>query len=372
MKLNYIFLITSILILGSCKTTKMNNTSKSTTLFHIGTQTSKNFSTSQGIYTSTVDNQGNLSDIKLAANTENPSYLTKTPDNKYIVSTNSGGDIGLTSFKINGDQLIKINTANTGKSPCFVSNNNEYTLNANYKDGSVDLHKINNNGELSSLLNTQTHKITTPSKHKRQKQAFAHSCYFEPNTNNIIAIDLGANKILFSTIDKTENKLIPNKFSELEMPLNSGPRLLTFHPTKPYFYVVNELSSTISLIEKNTLENSYQLIETVTTLPEDYTDNNIAAHIEITKDAKFLYMSNRGHDSIAVFSVLENGKLKFIERVSVHGKHPRNFSLSKDNRFLIVANRDTNNICSFKRNLETGKLTFIDEIKAPRATCILF
>ncbi|NJB81811.1 lactonase family protein [Wenyingzhuangia aestuarii] len=356
----------------SCKTNK-TITKPASTSFYIGTVTNKGFSTSQGIYQSSISTEGKLSSIELLADTDNPSYLAKTSNQDYLISTNSGGKIGLSSFKIGENQLTAINTSETGKSPCYVSTQNGYVLNANYGDGTIDLHTIDKNGKLSSILDTQKHTYSTPSSHKRQKKAFAHSCYFEPNSNNIIAIDLGANKILFSSINKQTNKFVPNAFNELELPKNSGPRLLSYHPTLPVFYVVNELNATVSVIAKNIQENTYSILETVPTLPAGFDVNtNTAAHIEITKDGKFLYMSNRGHDSISVFSVAQNGTLTFVERVSVQGKHPRNFSLSTDNQFLVVANRDTNNICSFKRDVKSGKLTFVDEIEALRATCILF
>ncbi|NIJ45515.1 6-phosphogluconolactonase [Wenyingzhuangia heitensis] len=350
----------------------MSNTPLKNTSFYIGTVTNNDFSTSEGIYQSTIDENGKMSAIKLVAKTDNPSYLTITKDQKYLISTNSGGDIGLSSFKIEENLLKEINTSKTGKSPCYVSTKNGYLLNANYADGSINLHKIDSSGKLSDILDTEQHNYNIPSKHKRQKKSFAHSCYFEPNSNNIIAIDLGANKILFSSIDTQSDTFVSNAFSELQMPSESGPRLLTFHPTLPIFYVVNELNATVTVVQKNTKKNTYSIVETVTTLPSNFKENNTAAHIEITKDGKFLYMSNRGHDSITVFNVTKNGTLNFVERVSVNGKHPRNFSLSTDNQFLVVANRDTNNICSFKRNTTTGKLTFVDEIEAPRATCILF
>lgn len=352
--------------------TGQNQESKKTE-FYIGTYTNNNFSTSEGIYKSFLSSKGELSQIKLMAKTENPSYLTKTKDQQFLISVNTDSEGTLTSFKINKDKLTQISTSNVEKNPCFISTNNGFVLTANYTSGSINLHAINNTGELSKKLDTQKHYITTPSKHKRQKAAFAHSCYFEPNSNHVISVDLGANKIMFWTLDKASNKLIPNVFNELEFPSESGPRLITFHPTLPVFYVVNELSSSVSVIQKNIQNNTYTILETIKTLPKNFTEQNTAAHIEITNDAQFLYMSNRGHDSIGVFKVKANdGTLTFVENVSVHGQHPRNFALSPDNQFLIVANRDTDNICSFKRNTTTGKLTFVYEVKAPKATCILF
>lgn len=366
-------LITTIVLLFLIITNSNAQTIKKENMkFYIGTYTNKDFSTSNGIYTSTINKVGLLSKIKLVATTDNPSYLTKTEDANYLIAANAAKEGTITSFKINESNLTELNKSDVEQSPCFITTYNGYILTANYMSATVNLHSIDANGKLSDKLDAQKHFVTTPSTHKRQKKAFAHSCYFEPNSNNIISVDLGANKIMFWTLDKTNQKLTPNTFSELELPKESGPRLITFHPTQPILYVINELSSTISILKKDVQNNSYSIVETINTLPEDFTGNNTAAHIEITKDGHYLYATNRGHDSIAVFKVNKHGELTLIERVSVHGEHPRNFSLSPDNQFLIVANRDTNNICSFKRDYKTGRLTFIDETDAPRATCILF
>ncbi|MGY5351238.1 lactonase family protein [Wenyingzhuangia sp. IMCC45533] len=350
----------------------LNLVSQNNMKFYIGTYTNNDFSTSDGIYQSEIDSNGLLSEITLAAKTENPSYLTKTEDNKYLIATNTQTEGTITSFRISDDKLTKINHSAVEQNPCFITYKKPFVLTANYKSGSINLHKINQEGLLSKKLDTHKHFVSIPSLHKRQRAAFAHSCYFEPNSNNILSVDLGANKIMFWTINSEENKLILNSFSQLELPLESGPRLITFHPTLPVLYVINELSATISVIKKNTDSNTYSITDTIETLPSNFKEHNTAAHIEITKDGKFLYISNRGHDSIGVFKVNNDGMLCFVERVSVHGKHPRNFSLSSNNHFLVVANRDTNNICSFKRNPKSGKLVYVDEIKAPRATCILF
>ncbi len=340
-----------------------------TTIF-IGTQTYEGFSTSKGIYTATINSKGELSNLHLVATTNNPSYLAKTANFLIVISDDASK--GLISYKINNNTLIELSTSTTDNGPCFLNVKNNFITTANYKSGSINLHTINNEGILSELLDTQYHKITTPTKHPRQEKAFAHSCYFEPNSDTIISIDLGANKLIFSKIiqDSTTQKLIA--FDELEMPRESGPRHLAFHPTKYIFYVVNELSSTITIVHKTKTNNHYSIITSISTLPQNFDKENTAAHIEISKDAKFLYVSNRGHESIAIYNILENGNLKISEWIAVQGAHPRAFSISPDQGFLVVANRDSNTICSFKRNTQTGSLTFINSIAAPRATCIVF
>lgn len=369
MKKEFILISCLTLLLMSCKTTNYNK-HKEISSFYIGTMPSKEAPTSEGIYQSSIDSDGKFGEVTLIAKTDSPTFLTKTENQKYLIATNSTSQGALKSYKIDSKNITEISSTTTDAGPCYVNTQNGFVLSANYSSGSINLFKIDDYGNLSSLLDRQKHQISTPSKHNRQKKPFAHSCYFEPSSNNIIAIDLGANKLLFSHIKN--NHLVPNVFSELEMPANSGPRHLAFHPKKAILYVVNELSATVTVIQKNTKNNTYQIVETIPTLPANFKGQNTAAHILISQDAQFLYMTNRGHDSITVFHIKEDGTLEFVEQVGVHGEHPRNFTLSPDNRFLIVANRDTNNLVSFQRNTKTGKLTYIEQIKTPRPVYLLF
>ena len=156
------------------------------------------------------------------------------------------------------------------------------------------------------------------------------------------------------------------------MASSAGPRHLTFHPNKKWIYVINELNWTITHLEKN--ENgTYKKKLTIPTTPEEFTDENTCADIHISADGKFLYASNRGHNSIVIYSInAQDGSLTLVGHESTKGQGPRNFSLSPDNDYLLVANQITNNIVSFKRDKSTGLLTFVHQIKAPTPVCILF
>ncbi|WP_010136659.1 lactonase family protein [Ochrovirga pacifica] len=342
--------------------------------FYIGTMSDATSDEKKGIYQGLISEEGYLSSIQFLASAENPTYLSLTKNNAYLLAVNSLKKGEILSFKTKPFKtgLTLVDCKLTGVGPCHVQNQSGYVLTANYSGGTMSLHRILTNGKLSKKLDSLQHFVSTPSQHKRQKQAFAHSCYFEPNSNNIISVDLGANKLQFSHIDTLHHKIVPNTFSELELPKESGPRHLAFHPKKDFMYVVNELNATVSFIKKNQTNNTYQLINTYATLPKNFKGKNTAAHIEISKDGRFLYMTNRGHESMAVFSIANNGNLHLVERVSVHGKHPRNFVITPNQRFILIANKDSDNICSFRRNVQTGTLTFIDEIKTPNPVCLLF
>ena len=339
--------------------------------FYLGTYTDKD---SKGIYKYSIDSVGILKEIGLVAYSNNPSFLALSTDKKYLLAVNEVNEDStgfIESFEIKGDSLEIINKSPSGgANPCFVAINEKgYVLVANYTGGNVGLLKLNNNGELSSLLDLSQHEgkgIT-----ERQEAPHAHSAWFDKQDNTkVVAVDLGTNELWFSQIDPNSDKFIPSE--KLAMAEGAGPRHLAFHPNKKYVYVLNELDNTISMVQKSEGEN-YVIKQTISTLPEGFLEFSKGADIHVSNDGKFVYSSNRGHDSIAIFSVNTiNGNLTLLGFESTKGKNPRNFSLSTDENYLIVANQNSDNLISFKRNKETGLLSFVSEIKAPTPVCILF
>jgi len=374
MKLQIITTILIFTFLMSCQVKKeVTLQNKNNYTFFVGTYTNGE---SQGIYKYSLQNDGSLQKIGLAAKTENPSFLTKSSDNKYLIAVNeinSENGLGtVESFLIKGDSLNFINKGSSGGAhPCFVAaNESGFILTANYTSGNIGFLKINSKGELTNLLDVQQH--TGKGTNDRQEGPHAHSVWFDPSDNNIISVDLGTNELWFSHIDTLQQKIIPSIPNKLRMASGAGPRHLVFHPNQKWIYVVNELNGTITLLQK--IENrKYDIKDSFSTLPKNYTEPNTCADIHISNDGKFVYASNRGHNSIAIFKVnITNGSLNLIGHESTRGDGPRNFSLSPDDKFLLVANQLTNNIVSYKRNKTTGFLEFKHEIKAPTPVCILF
>lgn len=361
----FLMLITIVLMIG-CKSIQKENYS-----FYVGTYTQKD---SKGIYKYTISSKGALKKIGLVAETINPTFLAKSKDNKILFAvgeTNENGTGFVKSFRIEKDSLQLISKEESGGAgPCFVAlNTDNYLVTANYGGGSVGLLKTDASGNLSSLLDVQQHvgKGIT----KRQEAPHAHSAWFHPIKKELISVDLGTNQLWFSTIDTAKNELVLTPQKTLDMAAGAGPRHLTFHPNNKWIYVLNELNNTVSLVKEK--DENYFVASSIATLPTDFTAFSKAADIHITKDGKFLYASNRGHESIVIYEVnQQNGMLKNIGFQDVLGKNPRNFSLSPNEEFLLVANQDTNNIISFKRNAKTGLLTFVSEIIAPMPVCILF
>lgn len=334
--------------------------------FYVGTYTSGN---SEGIYSYSLKEDGTLSKIKLVAKSENPSFLTFSDDKKYLVSVNENDPGTLESYTIKQDTLIKIKQTQAGGAhPCFVKVKDNYILTANYTGGNIGLLRFEENGQLSDLLDLKQHK--GKSTHQRQDAPHAHSAWFIPNTQDeIVTADLGTNSLWFYTLDRDQEKLVYKH--QLQMPEEAGPRHLDFHPNGKWMYVLNELKGSVSLVQKQ--GERYSVVNSFSTLPEDFEGKNTCADIHITKDGKFLYASNRGHNSLAIFSIdPDTGALTGKGFQPVKGSIPRNFALSPNDNFVIVANKDSNNLVSFKRDQTTGLLEFKDEIEAPNPVCILF
>ena len=340
---------------------------QSGTLFYVGTYTQTQ---SEGIYKYSLQADGTMELVALVAKSDNPSFLTKSADNRYLIAVNENDPGTVSSFKIHEDSLQFINQRSSGGvHPCFVTVNDDgYILTANYSSGNIGLLQLADKGALSALMDVQQH--SGKGTHERQDAPHAHSVWFDPDRQTIISVDLGTNELLFSSINTETKKLVPLSPSTLAMEHGAGPRHLAFHPQKPWIYVINELNSTVSLIKKN--ENGYKLGISFSTVPKDHIEENTTADIHISRDGRFLYASNRGHNSIAIFSIGTEGKLALLGHESTRGDGPRNFALSPDNSFVLVANQLTDNIVSFKRDQETGRLEYISETEASTPVCIVF
>lgn len=339
--------------------------------FYVGTYTDGE---SEGIYQYQLNADGKLKQIGLVAKTNNPSYLAKTKDNKTLLAvdeTNENGTGFVNSFRIEKDSLVFVSKSQSGGAhPCFVSvNDDNQVLVANYSGGNVGVLQVDDQNGLTNLLAVQQHEGNTI--HPKQQKPHAHFAKFHPTKNEIIAVDLGTNQLWFSAFDAQKNELAFTNQKTLDLNVGAGPRHFTFHPNNKWLYVVNELNNTVSLVKEK--ENLYVVDQTIAMLPKDFKKYSKAADIHISKDGQFVYASNRGHESIVIYKVNpENGTLKLVGFQDVKGKHPRNFSLSPDDNFLLVANKDSNNIVSFKRDNKTGKLVFVDEVFAPNPVCVLF
>jgi len=347
--------------------------------FLIGTYTDGG---SEGIYRCGLDTiSGRFTKLDLAVKSDNPSFLALSKDGNYLLAVNEtidskGGKMGyIESFSVsnNLDKYTSVNKVSSGGAhPCYVSVNADgFVLAANYTGGNVALFKLDINGVISQSLDVQQHYGGGPNK-ERQEGPHVHSAFFEPGTDRIFVADLGTDAIAVYHLDKNKPQLIKASTPEIRLNPGSGPRHMAFHPKKKVLYIANELSNTVTVISLNK-DGSYSTIETVPAIPNEYKKPNACADIHISSDGRFLYVSNRGLNSIAIFVIhQEDGKLRPIAQEPVRGENPRNFTLSPDENFLLVANQTTQNIVAFKRNKNTGKLNYTDQIKAYTPVCLLF
>ena len=370
MKLLPILLL--LIILFGCQHKKSETTKNDQSqTFYVGTYTSGD---SKGIYKCSIDDDGVLSNKGLVATTENPAFLTFSADKQFLVCVNSNRpqDGSISSFKILKDSLTFLSkTTSGGPGPCHVSTNKQgFVVVTNYTDGSCCLLKIDEEGILSELLDFKKHTGNGTS--DRQDAPHPHSAWFEPDGDNILMPDLGTNEVWVYNIDTTINKLQLSAQQKIMMAPGAGPRHLTFHPNKKWAYVVNELDCTVTHLEKQD-NGTYSIKNSVSTLPDSFTEINTCADIHTSNDGNFLYASNRGHNSLAIYRITkENGNLELVGIEPTLGDTPRNFSVSPDDKYVIVANQNSNNLISFKRDQETGLLSFVSKIDTPSPVCILF
>lgn len=332
---------------------------------------------SKGIYKVTVDKENKrLEEAKLAAELENPTYLTISSDNKYLYSVMKKDDMGgVAAYSINpstGDLKLINYELSKGSSPCHVNldKSNKFLFSANYHRGIVEVYPIGENGEVKPPSSVMQHEGSGPNK-KRQEKAHVHYSSLTPDQKYLCAIDLGIDKVVvydFNSGSVEENEKFSIKFKP-----GSGPRHMEFHPSERFAYVITELSSEVAAFEYSP-EKGFKEIEYVSTLPRDFKEENSASAIHISSDGKYLYAGNRGHDSIAIFSIDSyTGKLELISHMSTEGSFPRDFEISPTEDFILAANQNSSNVLVFDIDKNTGNLTKgWNEIIVPNPVCIKF
>lgn len=325
---------------------------------------------SKGIYTANVENNGTdikLTNIKNTVEIERPTYFQLVGDLLFTI-IQKGDQSGIATYRIKNGEAEKLDTYfHKGAAPCYISVDPQKHLvfTANYHLATINVFSYAKNGKLTFITNDK-HEGHGP----RVEQDQAHPHFFdETPAGNLVSCDLGIDAVDFYKLD--DNRL--KHLARYQMEKGFGTRHLTFSPDGKTMYIVGELSSQVNVARLNENTWEFEDIATYKTIPDDFTDHNGAAAIRISKDGKFIYISNRGHDSIAVFKVLDDGKIELAQRISVFGSFPRDFNWDKAEKYLVVANQNTNNATLYRRNSETGNLTPIQkDISVPEATRVLF
>jgi 6-phosphogluconolactonase len=311
---------------------------------------------------------------------QNPTFLSAQPCTKllYVLEEDKEEDgrrIGSASaytYDSAAGRFEQLNRNGTTPAPtCHlqVDMTGQCLMVSSYQGGMIGISPILEDGRIGPV--SEVHRHSGSSKLPIQSQARVHSVTLSPDNRFAIVCDLGLDRIFTYRLDPAAPSLILAE--EASIAPGAGPRHFAFHPSLPYGYVINELDSTITAFAYDVESGGLTEIQTISTLPSGYKEDNACADIHLSPDGRFLYGSNRGHDSIAVYRVQQDGTLEAVEYASTLGGHPRNFALSPDGRFLLVANRDGNNVVTFRRDEASGKLTPTGaELKLSKPVCLKF
>jgi 6-phosphogluconolactonase len=338
-------------------------------LLYVGTYT-------ESIYLVRMDRRsGELVRIGSANAGANPSFLTIHPNGRVLYAVNereqAGGVSAFTIERATG-ALTKLNEQPShGGAPCYVSvdRSGRAALVANYVGGNVGLLPIETHGALAPAHMVQ-HTGKGPNV-ERQGAPHAHCIIPDPSDRFALAADLGADRVFVYRLDIDGKALRPS--GEAVMRPGAGPRHLAFHPTLPLVFVANELDSTVATLRFNSADGTLAPRSAISTLPPGWTGTNYPADIHVAANGRTLYVSNRGHNSIALFSVSREGALALEQAVSTEGDWPRNFSLDPTGRWLLVANQRSNSVVVFGRDPANGTLTPTKhKIEIPSPVCLRF
>lgn len=320
-------------------------------------------------------------EIQRISDIESPSFQSLHPNREYLYSVSSQGvtdddEYGsVSAYRLDPETgkltFLNIRSAE-GRGPCHISVDPEgrFAYVSNYGSGNISVYPILEDGSLGEVLDVVQHEGN--SVHSRQEGPHMHSIIPSEDGEFIYASDLGIDMVKIYRVNRETGELTPAENPHVENVPGSGPRHFTIHPGGGYAYSVEELSSTVAAFSVDQSTGALEQFQRIEMLPADFNGTNTAADIHISPDGRFLYATNRGHDSIAIFSIEESsGRLSFVDREPTRGGHPRNFAIDKLGEFVFIANRDNDNIVLFERDITSGLLTYTGvEAEVPRAVCV--
>ena len=348
---------------------------------YVGTYTR---GSSQGIYLSCLDlSTGKLDAPALAAEVVNPSFLAVHPNRRFLYAVGEMGSFAgkragaVSAFSIDPDtgKLRLLNQQPSGGAgPCHlaVDRTGRNVLAANYGGGSVVCLPIEPDGRLGEATSSVQHEGSSVNP-RRQSGPHAHCINLDAANRFAVSADLGLDKVLVYRFDAAAGKLAPNDPPWAKVAPGAGPRHFAFHPSARFAYVINELDSTVTAFRYDAKGGALTSVETVSTLPDGFDGQNTTAEIEVHPSGRFLYGSNRGHDSIVIFAVDgEKGTLRYVGHQSTGGKTPRNFGVDPTGRYLLAANQATDNIVVLRVDAETGQLHETGHsVSVPSPVCVV-
>jgi len=318
-----------------------------------------------GLFTFRLNLQdGSLTKVASYNAGSEPGYLTidSTRHFLYVINKENEGTVRSYSINQSDGSLTYLNQQPCPGGPCHISldQTNKVLFIAAYAKGKIYSFPIQENGHIGPVASEVQLEGSSVNK-DRQEGPHAHFIHVDPTNSNVFVTDLGADHILGFQFNKETGQLKANDpVVAYKGHPGAGPRHFAFHPGGKYAYLINELNGSMVAMggyDYHQQGNAFTEIQTISTLPEGFTEENTCAAVRVSSDGKFVYGSNRGHDSIVVYAVdQETGRLELVEIVSSLGKHPRDFNIDLSGKFLIVGNRDTNNVVTFHIDQEKGKI----------------
>lgn len=366
-------------MVGAVSFPAMANTTTQDLLLYVGTYTSGK---SEGIYMYGLSPTTGRLTPQTSVKARNPSFLVVNPG-RFLYAVNEVTELdgkptgGVSAFAIDvwSEKLTFINQQpSEGTDPCYLSfdRQRKHLLVANYSSGTVSVLPIQRDGSLGAAIDVKQHEGSGP--REQQKSAHAHCIKLDRANRFALAADLGSDKVMIYRFNQPDGKLEPAEQPSATLHPGAGPRHLTFHPNGKYVYVINELDSSLTTFKYDPSKGTLTAFETVSTLPRDFVGTSYCADIHVSKSGRFLYGSNRGHNSIVVFAIdPRTGRLSLVEHVSTEGDWPRNFVIDPTGRFLLVANQRSDNVVVFRLDAQTGRLTPTGEVaEIPAPVCLQF
>src|SRR5262245_55379187 len=347
------------------------DTQKGDYLLFVGTYTARD---SKGVYAYRFSAASKeLIPLGLVAETPNPSFLAIDPTGRFLYAVNelekyqgeASGSVSAFAIDKKSGQLSLLNEVSSlGTDPCYVSldQSGRYVLVANYGSGSVAAFPVLKDGSLGEAASFVQHSGTGPDR-ERQEGPHAHWVGVMPDNHFAMAVDLGIDEVLVYRLNDKNGSLSANDPAFVKLEPGSGPRHLDFHPNSRFVYVISELESKINVFSYDAQRGALQPLQSIATVPKEFSGTNYPAEIRVHPNGKFLFASNRGHDSVAVFSIdQKKGTLSPVGHFSTHGKNPRNFEIDPSGSHLFVANQESGNIVIFEIDQATGKLTSTGQV----------
>jgi len=355
---------------------------KSKYLVYVGTYTEKG---SKGIYAYRFDPATDqLTSLGLAAESANPSFLAVDPSRRFLYAVNeisqyegrSSGGVSAFAIAPGTGKLTLLNEVPSGGAgPCHltVDKTGKYVLVANYGGGSLAVFPILKDGRLGEASAFVQHSGSSVNP-QRQEGPHAHSVYVSPDNRFAICADLGLDEVLVYRFDAGKGTLAPNNPAFALVSSGAGPRHFAFHPSGKFGYVIDEMQSTVTVFSYDPASGALDVIQTVSTLPQEFKGESTAAEVAVHPSGKFLYGSNRGNDSIALFAInARKGTLTSLGHAPTLGKTPRNFAIDPTGSYLFAANQDSDIVVQFRIDPNTGFLTPIGQVlEVSSPVCVTF